>query len=178
MRPRVLVVVAALVTVVAVVGALLLTRAEEPGTDAHLHIDPITTADEVAVAVMVGLHTWTPAEQESTWDAMHAISERLTGRLAKAAASRPDPDPVPREWESWARSGDRIIGASELVPDQEPIQDGAARATRRVSVRQTVLHAGGFTTPLDGMVAVVELERIEDQWKASDFRYESVGTTG
>src|SRR5690625_3984127 len=94
------VVAAAVVAVVvaAVAMALTLGRDDEPGTDAHVHIDPITTADEVAVAVMAGIHTWTPAQQQSPWDAMHALSGQLTGQMADAATTRPDPDPAPGQW--------------------------------------------------------------------------------
>ena len=81
-----LVLLAALVIAVAVAAvavAITLGREDEHGTDAHLHIDPITTADEVAVAVMSGVHTWTPAQQQSPWDAMHAIADQLTGPMVQ-----------------------------------------------------------------------------------------------
>lgn len=169
---------AALVIVVATTAiavAVTLGRDDEPGTDAHAHIDPITTADEVAVAVMAGVHTWTPAEQQSPWDAMHAVADRLTGPMATAAATRPDPDPTPRQWPAWARSGDRVIGAASLAGDQDSVADDAASAQRVVQIQQKVLHPDGATTPLERITATVELERLGDQWKVANYQYRSVG---
>lgn len=164
------VVLAVVIAVVAV--ALVLGRSSEPGTDAHVHIDPIATADEVAVAVMVGVHTWTPADQQSPWDAMHAVSENLTGRMATAAATRPDPDPTPRQWDAWARSGDRVIGASSLAADQSDVPDEATETTRLVEVRQKVLHPDGATTPIEPITVAVDLEQVDRQWKAENYQYQ------
>lgn len=171
------VVAAAVVAVVvaAVAMALTLGRDDEPGTDAHVHIDPITTADEVAVAVMAGIHTWTPAQQQSPWDAMHAIADQLTGPMATAAATRPDPDPTPRQWPAWARSGDRVIGAASLASEQDPVAGDAVTAQRVVQVQQKVLHTDGATTPLEQITVTVELERTDDHWKVSGYQYRSVG---
>lgn len=173
---RIAAVIALVVAVVAVAVWLALRGGGEPATDAHLHIDPITTADEVAVAAMAGVHTWTPADQQSPWDAMHAISDRFTGPMAEAAAARPDPDPTPRQWAAWARSGDRVIGASELAAGQDPVPDEDTSAKRVVDVRQKVLHPDGETTPLEDITVAVTLDRDGDQWKVSGYQYESVGS--
>lgn len=173
-----LVLLAALVIAVAVAAvavAITLGRQDEHGTDAHLHIDPITTADEVAVAVMSGVHTWTPAQQQSPWDAMHAIADQLTGPMATAAATRPDPDPTPRQWPAWARSGDRVIGAASLASEQDPVAGDAHAAQRVVQVQQKVLHTDGATTPLEQITVTVELERAGDHWRVSGYQYRSVG---
>lgn len=162
--------------IVAVIAAVMLSRDDAPATDAHLHIDPITTADDVAVATMVGIHTWTPAEQDSPWDAMHAVSALMTGKMAEAASSRPDPDPTPRQWGAWARSGDRIIGAAELVGGQDLVPAEATSARRSVEVRQQVLHTGGLTTPLERITISVELELIDGEWKAANYKYLSIGS--
>lgn len=167
-------VVAAIVVVVAV--AVALGRSDEPGTDAHAAIDPITTADEVAVAVMAGVHTWTPAQQQSPWDALHAVSDRLTGQMADAAVTRPDPDPTPRQWPAWARSGDRVIGATAPAGDQAEVPDDADQATRVVEVSQKVLHRDGATTPMEHITVAVELELVGEQWKVAGYQYQSVGT--
>ena len=153
------------VVVAAVAAALMLSSSDEPGTDAHEQIDPITTADEVAVAVMVGAHTWSPADQQSPWDALHAISDRLTGPMAQAASARPDPDPTPRQWDAWARSGDRVIGAADLAAGQ-----------KSVNVQQQVLHPDGETTPLEQITVTVDLERTGDQWKAANYQYDAIGS--
>lgn len=169
-------VVAALVVAVIVAAVLLALRGDtEPGTDAHVDIDPITTADEVAVAVMGGVHTWTPDEQQSPWDAMHALSDRLTGPMAEAASTRPEPDPSPRTWDAWARSGDRVIGAAELAVGQDPVSAQATSVERIVDVHQKVLHPDGATTPLEAITVSVELEQRNDQWKVAEYHYESVG---
>lgn len=172
---RIVVVFALVVAVTAVAVWLALRGEDELATDAHLHIDPITTADEVAVATMAGVHTWTPANQQSPWDAMHAISDRLTGPMADAAATRPDPDPTPRQWAAWARSADRVIGASELAEGQDPVPAESASAKRVVDVQQMVLHPDGATTPLEEITVAVKLERTDNQWKVSGYQYESVG---
>ena len=165
------------VLVLAIVAAVTIGRDdEEAGTDAHVHIEPISTADEVAVAAMAGIHTWTPATQQSPWDALHAISDRLTGKLAEAASSRPESYPTPRQWQSWARAGDRVIGAAELSSEQEPVAQDAATAQRSVQVRQRVLHADGATTPLEPITIAVELERVGQDWKAANYRYTSIGS--
>lgn len=169
---------AALVVVViaaAIAAAVMLGREDEPGTDAHVHIEPITTVDEVATAAMSGLHTWMPSQQQSPWDAMHAIADQFTGPLGEAASTRPDPDPTPREWGAWARSGDRVIGAVTLAPDQDPVAGDASQATRVVQIRQKVLHSDGVTTPLETITATVELERVGGEWKAANFQYQSIG---
>ena len=170
-----LAIAAVLVVVAAIVAAVVLGRDDELGTDAHVHIDPISTADEVAVATMAGTHTWTPAVQQSPWDAMHAISDRLTGKMAEAAATRPDPDLIPDQWPAWARSGDRVIGATELASGQDPVADDANTAERVVIVRQKVLHPDGFTTPLEEITIAVQLERVGEDWKVANFRYRSIG---
>lgn len=162
--------------VVAVIAAVMLSRDDAPATDAHLHIDPITTADDVAVATMAGIHTWTPAEQDSPWDAMHAISDRMTGKMTEATSSRPDPDPTPPQWDAWARSGDRVIGAAELVGGQDPVSAEATSTRRSVEVRQKVLHTDGFTTPLERITIAVELELIDSEWKVANYRYVSIGS--
>ncbi|MCT2097492.1 hypothetical protein M3E00_02635 [Dietzia cinnamea] len=178
MRSRIALVTALVVAaiVVAVTVAVALGRSDEPGTDAHASFDPITTADEVAVAVMAGVHTWTPAQQQSPWDALHAVSDRLTGQMADAAATRPDPDPTPRQWAAWARSGDRVIGATAPAGDQAEVPLGATEATRVVEVRQKVLHPDGATTPLEQITVAVELELVGQQWKVASYQYQSVGT--
>lgn len=163
------------VIIAAIAAAVLLSGDEEPGTDAHVHLDPISTADEVAVATMAGTHTWTPAVQQSPWDAMNAISDRMTGKMAEAAATRPDPDLIPDQWAAWARSGDRVIGATDLVSGQDPVADDAVTAERVVTVRQKVLHPDGFTTPLEEITIAVQLERVGPDWKVANFRYRSIG---
>lgn len=174
---KVLLALAAVVVIVgSIVAAVLLSGEEELGTDAHVHLDPISTADEVAVATMAGTHTWTPAEQRSPWDAMHAISDRMTGKMAEAAATRPNPDLIPDQWPAWARSGDRVIGATELVSGQDPVADDAVTAERLVTVRQKVLHPDGHTTPLEKITISVQLERVGRDWKVANFRYRSIGS--
>lgn len=172
----VLALAAVVVIVAAIAAAVALSGDDEHGTDAHVHLEPITTADEVAVATMAGTHTWTPAEQQSPWDAMHAISDRMTGKMAQAAATRPDPDLIPDQWSAWARSGDRVIGATELVSGQDPVAEDAVTAERLVTVRQTVLHPDGFTTPLEQITIAVQLERVGQDWKVANFKYRSIGS--
>jgi hypothetical protein len=174
-RKAVVVIVAVVAVLIGAVALALTVGREESGTDDHVHIEPITTADEVAVAVMAGLLTWTPATQQSPWDAMHAISDQLTGQLAQAAQTRPDPDPTPKQWPAWARSGDRVIGATDLVSGQDPVADDAVTAERLVTVRQKVLHPDGFTTPLEEITIAVQLERVGQDWKVANFRYRSIG---
>ena len=105
----------------------------------------------------------TPAQQQSPWDAMHAISDQLTGQMADAATTRPDPDPAPGQWSAWARSGDRVIGAASLAGDQDPVPQDASEARRLVTVQQKVLHPDGATTPLERITATVDLAASDDE---------------
>lgn len=176
MKSRIALVTALVVAAVVVAVAVALGRSDEPGTDAHVDFDPITTADEVAVAVMSGVHTWTPAHQQSPWDALHAVSDQLTGQMADAADTRPDPDPTPRQWPAWTRSGDRVIGVAAPADDQPEVPDDATESTRVVEVRQRVLHPDAATTPLEEITVAVKLELVDQQWKVSSYQYESVGS--
>lgn len=101
------------VVVAAIAAAVTLGREDEPGTDAHVHIEPISTADEVAVAAISGLHTWTPATQQSPWDAMNAIADQLTGpwpRLHQLVLT-----PI-RPRGSGRRGPGRVTASSEWPP--------------------------------------------------------------
>ena len=51
-RKAVVVIVAVVAVLIGAVALALTVGREESGTDDHVHIEPITTADEVAVAVM------------------------------------------------------------------------------------------------------------------------------
>ena len=163
-----LVVALALVALVAVVLSLR-AGSSETGTDSHVHLDPVDNPQTAAADIMSGLHSWTPAEQASPWDAMHAMADRLTGRLADAAESRPNPDPAPRQWATWARSGDRVIGSAAVTDDQLPSHDGSATAEVTVTLKQVVLHADGATTPRESMIVRVEMVQDEHDWKAEYF---------
>ena len=100
---------------------------------------------------------------------------QLTGQMADAATTRPDPDPAPGQWSAWARSGDRVIGAASLAGDQDPVPQDASEARRLVTVQQKVLHPDGATTPLERITATVELKRTGETWKVASYQYRSVG---
>ena len=158
-------VIAALTMVVVVIA-----RPDLPdGTDSHAHIQPEESLTGAATTVMVGIHTWNPADEHSPWEAMAAVSEHLTGRMAEAAASRPMPDPTPQAWDAWARSGDRVIGHAEILGD--PGDPDGDTATVTVEVGQTVMHTGGETTPFRSHTAAVELEHAEGRWLVENYSY-------
>lgn len=161
-----LVVVTAMIVTVTVAGS----RGEQ-GTDEHVHLDPVADPHTAAVDIMAGIHTWTPATQESPWDAMHLLADRFTGRMALAAASRPDPDPIPRQWAAWARGGDRIVGTASLLADQPVAADEDDEVQVRVTVRQVVMHSTGDTTPRPETSIRVHMVRTDEHtWKAEYFQ--------
>jgi len=166
-----LVLLVALITITAVA---LWWRAGDPatdeGTDALEKLaEPTSNVITEAESIMVGLHTWDPAHQQSPWDAMHATKDKLTGRLGRAAQSRPEPDPAPRQWAAWAASGDRVIGTAQGVAGQTPTEFNTA--TVAVEVRQVVVHPDGATTPRQTMTADVSMIWEGDSWKAEYFQF-------
>lgn len=160
------------VVVVALVAVVLSIRAgsSETGTDAHAHMDPVANPQTAAADIMAGLHSWSPADQASPWDAMHLMADRLTGRLATAAATRPNPDPAPRQWASWARNRDRVVGSAAVTDDQPPQPEDSGTAEVTVTVKQVVMHADGATTPRESMVVRVEMVQLDHDWKAEYFQ--------
>nr|WP_255495047.1 hypothetical protein [Cryobacterium sp.]QJS06128.1 hypothetical protein [Cryobacterium sp.] len=153
-----------------------------PGTDAGIAIDPSAT-DPVGVAtsVMSAVYTWQPAVQDSPWDALHAQRDNLTGPMATAAATPPDPAPQPiPEWSAWARSGDIVTAVAQ--PDTSVYTDGTAaemdgdtQATVAVTIDRVVQHRSGETTPFTGYTGAVDLERTDDGWKVANYRLASAG---
>ena len=98
---------------------------ERGGTDAGFALDPISDdPTSVATVVMAGIYTWQPSVQGSTWDALHAQRAFLTGPMATAAATPPDPAPRPiSEWAGWARSDDTVAAAVDA--SGETVVDGS-----------------------------------------------------
>ena len=153
-----------------------------PGTDAGIAIDPSAT-DPVGVAtsVMSGGFTWQPAVQDSPWDALHAQRDNLTGSMATAAATPPDPAPQPiPEWSAWARSGDVVTAVAR--PDTSIYADGTAaemdgdnQATVAVVIDRVVQHRSGEITPFTSYTGAVDLERTDDGWKVANYRLVSAG---
>ena len=145
-------------------------QTELTGTDTHEHLDdPTANAGTAAESIMVALYTWDPAVESSPWDAMNRSADRLTGRLARAAAVRPSPDPAPPQWAAWAASGDRIVGGAQVSAAQNV--DGGDRVTVPVVISQTVMHSDGATTPRESMTADVDMVRDDGVWKAEFFQF-------
>lgn len=152
------------------------------GTDAGIAIDPSATDPAgVATAVMSGVYTWQPAVQDSPWEALHAQRDHLTGSMATAAATPPDPAPQPiPEWSAWARSGDIVTALAK--PDTSIYANGTAtemdgdnQATVAVTIDRVVQHNSGEITPFTGYTGAVDLERTDDGWKVSNYRLVSAG---
>lgn len=142
---------------------------EHTGSDAdHVHVEQTVTAEGAAEQAMSRIFTWRPAGQESPWDSTHAAADLLTGDLARAAAQRPSPDPLPKQWLSWAESNDRIVAATEVLGADGDTTRGPATVT--VSVRQRVMHPDGDVTPQPDMTAEVTVEHTSDGWKASRYQ--------
>ena len=147
------------------------------GTDAGIAIDPSATDPaDVATAVMSGVYTWQPAVQDSPWTALHAQRDNLTGSMASAAATPPEPAPQPiPEWSAWGRSGDIVTALAK--PDTNIYTGGTAtemdgddRATVAVTIDRVVQHSSGEITPLTGYAGAVDVERTDDGWKVSNYR--------
>lgn len=173
--PGVAAAVLAVVALIAVGTALVVltgtTRGEgeRGGTDAGFALDPISD-DPVSVAtvVMAGTYTWQPSVQDSAWDALNAQSAFLTGPIATAAATTPDPAPRPiSEWAGWAHSDDTITAAVE--PSGETVVDGDS-ATVPVTISQTVLHRSRESTPFTAYTADVTLRRVDESWLVANYR--------
>lgn len=142
---------------------------ERGGTDAGFAIDPISDdPTAVATVVMAGIYTWQPSVQDSTWDALHAQRAFLTGPMATAAATPPDPAPRPiGEWAGWARSDDTVTAA--VGASGEAVVEGDT-ATVPVTISQTVLHRSRESTPFTTYTADVTLRRVDDSWKVANYR--------
>ncbi len=147
------------------------------GTDAGIAIDPSATDPAgVATAVMSGVYTWQPAVQDSPWEALHAQRDHLTGPMATAATTPPDPAPQPiPEWSAWARSGDIVTALA--TPDTSIYSNGTAtevdgdnQATVAITIDRVVQHSSGEITPFTGYTGAVDLERTDDGWKVSNYR--------
>ena len=153
-----------------------------PGTDAGIAIDPSATDPVgVATAVMSAVYTWQPAVQDSPWDALHAQRDNVTGSMATAATTPPDPAPQPiPEWPAWARSGDVVTAVAR--PDTSVYADGTAaemdgdnQATVAVVIDRVVQHRSGEITPFTGYTGAVDVELTDDGWKVANYRLVSAG---
>ncbi|SFA41660.1 hypothetical protein SAMN05444374_102106 [Rhodococcoides kroppenstedtii] len=174
-------VVAAVLAAVAVVALIAVGTAlvvltgttsgegERGGTDAGFALDPISDdPTSVATVVMAGIYTWQPSVQDSTWDALNTQSAFLTGPIAIAAATPPDPAPRPiSEWAGWSRSDDTVTAAVEA--SGETVVDGDS-ATVPVTISQTVLHRSRESTPFTTYTADVTLHRVDDSWTVANYR--------
>ena len=180
-RRRRLIAVTALVAavVVAIIVAALAAwalydpdagEAGHTGTDAHEHIEPGSDAAGAAQEAMTAIFTWRPAGQEGPWDSMHATEHLFTGRLADAAAQRPDPEPLPKQWLAWAEENARIAGATEVTDTYVDADTGQVR----VVVKQRVMHSDGDVTPLPDMTALVDVIDTADGWKAENYQLEAM----
>lgn len=167
--PGVAAAVLAAVAVVALIAVGTTSSEDKGGTDAGFAIDPISDdPTSVATVVMAGIYTWQPSVQNSTWDALHAQSAFLTGPIATAAATPPDPAPRPiSEWTGWAASDDTVTAAVDA--SGETVVDGDT-ATVPVTITQTVLHRSRESTPFTTYTADVTLHRVDDSWTVANYR--------
>lgn len=142
------------------------------GTDAGIAIDPSATDPAgVATAVMSGVYTWQPAVQDSPWEALHAQRDHLTGPMATAATTPPDPAPQPiPEWSAWARSGDIVTALAKVDND---FADATETVVVPVTISQTVQHTSGEITPYTTYTATVDVERTDDGWKVANYRLDN-----
>lgn len=154
--------------------ALWKDTAQPAPTDEHVHFDDPRTADPetAATAVMTGLLTWTPAEQVGPWEAAAAISSQLTGTLAEyASSSDGGGEPLPKNWEAWAASGDRVRGFAVISPENTSTGAQSDTTTITVDVEQRVWHPDGDMTPLTKGTVEVTVELVDGVWKASHYSY-------
>ncbi|WP_194829277.1 hypothetical protein [Nocardia sp. XZ_19_231] len=172
MRIRTIAAAIAVVVVAAVIVVITRHMVTDPpghdhaGGDSHAHIDPLdptgATPDTVAINALTIAYTWRPGTDASTWEALHRAAALLTDPLARAAAARPDPAPKAlQEWSSWVDSRDQVSAAA--APLAPATVDGDT-ASVLVRVTQTVLHAGGASTPYSSQVMQVELKQLGETW--------------
>lgn len=161
------------VVAAAVLGVMWFGGDDDPGhagTDAHhSHIERTETAEGVAEDVMGQMFTWQPAAQEGPWDSMHAAADLLTGRMAQAAQTRPEREPLPPSWLAWAESNDRVVAATKVLSSEET---GAGATEVSVSVRQRVVHPGGEVTPQPDMTATVAVVDTAEGFKVDSYQLE------
>lgn len=171
------------ITLVVLLGGLawaatsLQSEPEQPAmeaTDAHERIDP--AADDVLVAaegIMSALLSMRPAEQTSPYDQYATVEERLSGQLLRVAQNPPTDEMSkktwPEQWQSWARSGDRVQGFVTRAPGTEPVAEDATTAEVTVDMEQKVIHPDGEMTPYRSSVATVSMVKEEGMWKAANY---------
>ena len=146
------------------------------GSDAdHEHGDPLSPEhaqpETVATNAMSMIFSWQPGRDRSGWEALNRAAQTnlLTGVLAKAAATEPNPLPRPvSDWAAWERSGDTVTAAG--AAQGAPVVDGES-ATVEVQVRQIVIHPDGASTPYKTSRATVTLEQDSSgTWRAANYR--------
>lgn len=178
------IIVGVIVAVFLIVGGALALRqhaetsvtSTSEGSDAdHEHGDPLSPEhaqpETVATNAMSMIFSWQPGRDRSGWEALNraAQTDLLTGVLAKAAATEPNPLPRPvSDWAAWERSGDTVTAAG--AAQGAPVVDGDS-ATVEVQVRQIVIHPDGASTPYKTSRATVTLEQDSSGiWRAANYR--------
>lgn len=115
-----------IVAVLLIVGGALALRqhaetsvtSTSEGSDADFEHDPLSPEhappETVATNAMSMIFFWQPGRGRSGWEALNraAQTDLLTGVLAKAAATEPNPLPRPvSDWAAWERTGDTVTAA-------------------------------------------------------------------
>ena len=175
-------IVVALVLIVGIAFAIRQTTGNDGGrgtAEGHdsdqQHEDPLAPQhaepQTVATNAMSMMFSWQPGRDLSGWDALHRTGQTdlLTGVLAKAAATEPNPLPRPiSDWAAWERSGDTVTAAS--TAQGAPSIKGAT-ATVEVQIRQVVIHPDGASTPYKTSMATVTLEKdAAGTWRAANYK--------
>lgn len=186
MRPSVM--VSLFITAAVLIGVVLgLLAYQVLGTDneqtdtanhevlEHDHGDPVRTDPEVAAkAAMVAVFSYDPATQDTTFDQLATVRDRLTGTLGQLADHPPSGQQaqaqLPPEWDSWASSGDEVRGFATLAPGSPTVGENDTTATVTVDVEQKVIHPDGDTTPYEQFVADVAMVHEGGGWKAADYQ--------
>lgn len=170
--------VALTVTAVALIGND--SDGDQPATDAHTHIDPVSDDPYVAAtSTLSAILSYSPAEQETVFDQYAAVRDRLTGQLAQLADNPPTGEDaarqLPDQWDAWAESGDRVRAIVERTPDTEEIADDATEAVVTVEVREMIFHPDGETTPLRSPYVADATVVVEDDiWKLDSYEITSI----
>lgn len=149
------------------------TEDSRTGTDSYETMpDPVAEVSEpvrVGQSALSQIYAWNPAEEPSSWNALHRAAPLLGGKLAEAAATEPDPLPMGlQEWPAWARGRDQITAAVTAISPALPGTVGEVRV--QYQVQQIVLHVDGQQTPWSTFIITATLNEGPDGWRMTSYQ--------
>lgn len=165
----------ALVVAAMIAIALWHSTSSEPsaglGSDAdHVHTEPVDDMEPGTVTTRAfdTMFSWQPATEPDSSTAFTRAGQWFGGAMAAAARNTGTTQGAPRadpRWALWAASND-IVAATTTV---EGMGVSGTEATVLASVRQTVHHLDGSTTPLAPTKIQATLSKDTGRWLVTEF---------